>query len=76
VNAIPRPHSAELAAADLACVIANVLDELADLHVIDHAGTGTGGGWVVVPAVSEVRGPVGRGVGSGSLPPWSSRNGG
>jgi hypothetical protein len=32
VNAIPRPHSAELAVADLAYAIANVLNELADLH--------------------------------------------
>ena len=32
MNAIPRPHPAELVAADLACAIANVLDELADLH--------------------------------------------
>jgi hypothetical protein len=40
----------------------------------DQAGTGVGGAWVAVPA--EERGPSGCGVDSGSLPPWSSRNGG
>jgi len=32
VNGIRRPHPAELAAADLTCAIANLLNELAELH--------------------------------------------
>ena len=47
-----------------------------DADLRDHAGTGTGGSCVVGSAVSEKKGPPGRGAGCGSLPPWSSRNGG